>query len=157
MLCVPYLPLSVILPVCQQNNSQEIKFFLLGYLGLKCYNIFGMSKYQEWTNKLAVGLAFLAFVCLGSFLWDINENANDAKMDSFYDENPAPSYCWIDDIYAGVKKTKVAHILGSNCAKQIIPGDMVVFLSREEATREGYNPCKVCETDKSGSPTLGKL
>lgn len=63
-----------------------MKFFLLAYSEPKSYNIGAMGKYREWITKLAVGFAFLAFVCLGSFLWDRNENAYDARMDRLYNE-----------------------------------------------------------------------
>lgn len=103
-----------------------------------------MGKYGIATAKVITTIAFGAFILAGLWLWDYSENAYDAKMNQLYNERDVPAYCYLDPPYISSEKTKLLHKLDSDCAKQIIPDDMVIFLSREEATKAGYKPCSVC-------------
>jgi hypothetical protein len=110
-----------------------------------------MGKYREWITKLAVGFAFLAFVCLGSFLWDRNENAYDAKMESalifdyirvFHKDGDRDAILYP---YVGSIKTKIFHTFVSDCAKEIRSTQLTGFDSTEDAVKAGYSQCTVCK------------
>lgn len=134
-----------------REKYREMKVFLLAYSEPKSYNISAMGKYRKWINKLAVGLAFLAFVCLGSFLWVRNENAYDAKMESqliweyirHYEETHDPDTIFYP--YIGSTKTKTFHTFESKCAREIRSTQLRGFDSKEDAEKGGYNWCTVCK------------
>ena len=50
----------------------------------------------------------------------------------------------IDNNYVGNMRTMKFHVKNCRWAKKISKGNEVVFESREEAIKSGFNPCKIC-------------
>ena len=106
---------------------------------------------RAFIEKILYVICAVFILCLVSMVWDYNEKAYDAKMESqliwdyirIYEEGHDPDA--IIYPYVGSTKTKVFHKFESKCAKEIRSTHLTGFNSKDDAVKAGYSRCSACK------------
>jgi len=99
-------------------------------------------------KKLLVVLAVLAFVGLGSFLWDRSENEYDRKQLAAWELNSTVKIS-PEEIakceYLASSKSTVYHRRNCRYVRRIKKDNLIGFKEQLHAGEGGWQPCKICK------------